>query len=201
VRSTCSAAVRLANNHGDDGYRFHDVFHLAYAAVLGWSPVTRGLLRCKRKSDPTTDEVEDGGRAAVIEEGVAALAYAHARTRDFLEGATEVDHNVLEDIRRLTAHLEVQVRTPAEWEQAILVGFEVWRELRKANGGRVTVDLLKRKLFYGSVPSAASKKAPKAHSRGGTLRKTSPKHAKPGTRLAKTAKPVVPGRGRVANYR
>lgn len=27
-----------------DGYRFHDVFHLSYAALLGWSPVTRALL-------------------------------------------------------------------------------------------------------------------------------------------------------------
>src|SRR5690606_38448163 len=25
----------------EDGYRFHDVFHLANAAVLGWSPVIR----------------------------------------------------------------------------------------------------------------------------------------------------------------
>ena len=29
----------------DDGYRFHDVFHLAYAAVLRWSPVTRANLK------------------------------------------------------------------------------------------------------------------------------------------------------------
>ena len=38
------------NSHEDDGYRYHDVFHLAYAAVLGWSPVCRALLKCKRKS-------------------------------------------------------------------------------------------------------------------------------------------------------
>ncbi len=61
------------NAYDPDGYRFHDVFHLAYATVLGWSPITRGLLRRKRKSRPLLDEVEDGGRAAVIEEGVVAL--------------------------------------------------------------------------------------------------------------------------------
>jgi NTP pyrophosphatase (non-canonical NTP hydrolase) len=60
------------NAYDPDGYRFHDVFHFAYAAVLGWSPITRALLRRKRKSRPLLDEVEDGGRAAVIEEGVAA---------------------------------------------------------------------------------------------------------------------------------
>jgi hypothetical protein len=46
------------------GYRFHDVFHLAFAAVLGWSPITRALLKRKRKSSPEVDEVEDRGRSA-----------------------------------------------------------------------------------------------------------------------------------------
>lgn len=141
------------NNYGDDGYRFHDVFHFAYAAVLGWSPVSRGLLDCKRRSNPLTDEVEDGGRAAVIEEGVSALVYAHARARDFLEGATEVDHDIITMARKMTEHLEVRARTDAEWEKAILVGFRVWRQVRKENGGRVTVDLEKRDLFYASSPA------------------------------------------------
>ena len=38
-----------------DGYRFHDVFHLAHAAVLHWSPTFRALIRQKRKSDPEFD--------------------------------------------------------------------------------------------------------------------------------------------------
>ena len=33
------------NAYDDDGYRFHDVMHLAFAALLGWSPVLRKLLR------------------------------------------------------------------------------------------------------------------------------------------------------------
>jgi NTP pyrophosphatase (non-canonical NTP hydrolase) len=37
------------NAHDPDGYRFHDVFHLAYMTVLGWSPVVRKLLGRKRK--------------------------------------------------------------------------------------------------------------------------------------------------------
>ena len=44
-------SVELTDNAYDpDGYRFHDVFHFAYAAVLGWSPITRAMLRRKRKS-------------------------------------------------------------------------------------------------------------------------------------------------------
>ncbi len=34
-----------------DGYRFHDVFHFAHAAILHWSPTFRALIKHKRKSD------------------------------------------------------------------------------------------------------------------------------------------------------
>lgn len=50
------------NAYVSDGYRFHDTFHFAFAAVLGWSPITRWLLNRKRKSRPEVDEVEDGVR-------------------------------------------------------------------------------------------------------------------------------------------
>jgi len=51
------------NSYKDDGYRFHDVIHLALMANLGWSPVLRKLLKTKRKSAPKVDRVEDGARA------------------------------------------------------------------------------------------------------------------------------------------
>lgn len=60
-------------------YRFHDVFHLAYAAVLGWSPVLRALLKCKRKSHPWLDENQDGARAILIEEGISTFVFNHAK--------------------------------------------------------------------------------------------------------------------------
>jgi len=51
-------------NYSDDGYRYHDVFHLAYAALLGWSPVSRAFFKVKRDSDSRLREVEDGGRSS-----------------------------------------------------------------------------------------------------------------------------------------
>src|SRR5690606_26590677 len=68
------------NAYENDGYRFHDVFHLAYAAVLGWSPICRSkrFFNCKRKSDRKVDEVEDGGRSAVIEEAISAIVFENA---------------------------------------------------------------------------------------------------------------------------
>lgn len=126
--------------HVDDGYRFHDVFHLAYTATLGWSPVTRKLLGRKRKSNAETDEAEDGGRAIVIEEGIAATAFAYATSHNYLEGITRLDFPLLDAIKAICSPLEVGIRTAADWENAILTGFAAWRQLRDNNGGIVTIN-------------------------------------------------------------
>jgi NTP pyrophosphatase (non-canonical NTP hydrolase) len=148
------------NSYDPDGYRFHDVFHFAYAAVLGWSPITRALLRRKRKSQPLLDEVEDGGRAAAIEEGVAALVFDYARRHHFLEGVAALDFQLLRTIKYMTSHLEVRNCTTGEWEQAILQGFKVWRAMLAARGGHIAVDLDTRRIIYlgevsGSPPCVA----------------------------------------------
>ena len=140
------------NAYDPDGYRFHDVFHFAYAAILGWSPITRGLLRRKRKSNPLLDEVEDGGRAAVIEEGIAALVFDYARRHRMLEGVTTVDFNLLRTIKEMTAHLEVRECTTGEWEQAILKGFAVWRDVVAHGGGQIAVDMDRRRITYDGPP-------------------------------------------------
>ena len=81
------------NAYEDDGYRLHDVFHLSFLAKLGWSPVLRGktLFNCKRKSNSEVDEVQDGGRAAVIDEAIAALIFTEAKKNSFFEGVDSVE--------------------------------------------------------------------------------------------------------------
>lgn len=138
------------NAYDPDGYRFHDIFHLAYAAVLGWSPVTRSLLHRKRKSDPQVDEVEDGGRAVAIEEGIAAMVFAYASQHRMLRGIGTVDYSLLRTIRDMTAHLEVSARTAAEWQDAIIQGFDVWRAVREVGGGRIRVDRAARQICFES---------------------------------------------------
>ena len=143
------------NAYDPDGYRFHDVFHFAYAAVLGWSPITRSLLRRKRKSRPLVDEVEDGGRAAVIEEGIAALAFAYATRHHMLEGVSVIDFQLLRTVKEMTSHLEVRQCTTGEWEQSILQGFRVWRAVLAARGGRIAVDLDQRRIDYLGPPGTS----------------------------------------------
>jgi NTP pyrophosphatase (non-canonical NTP hydrolase) len=136
-----------------DGYRFHDVFHLSHAAVLSWSPVMRGFLRCRRVSQPDKNEIEDGGRAKVIDEAVAALVYDYARKQRYLEGITTLDFRLLSAIKSLTFQLEVRDKTAWEWEQAIFQGYDVWRALRDNNGGRIAVDLEERTITYAQATS------------------------------------------------
>jgi hypothetical protein len=136
------------NAYDPDGYRFHDAFHLAYAAVLGWSPVVRHLLRRKRKSNPIVDHVEDGGRAVVIEEGVAAITFDYAKAHDFLAGVTALDESILRTIVGVTSHLEVSRCSPGDWEIAVLQGFDAWRGLIEHGGGRLAVDLDARSILF-----------------------------------------------------
>ncbi|KOP24979.1 nucleotide pyrophosphohydrolase [Hapalosiphon sp. MRB220] len=136
------------NSYSKDGYRFHDVFHLSYAAVLGWSPVTRSNLKCKRKSNPTVDEVEDGGRAIAIEEGISALVFSYAKDHNLFKGISTVDYQLLKTIKNMTSHLEVARCSLSDWEKAILTGYKVWWQVNKNGGGIVVVDLNARSITY-----------------------------------------------------
>ncbi|HLP90427.1 MAG TPA: nucleoside triphosphate pyrophosphohydrolase family protein [Nostocaceae cyanobacterium] len=136
------------NSYSDDGYRFHDVFHFSYMAVLGWSPVTRRNLKCKRKSNLLTDEVEDGGRAIAIEEGISALVFSYAKRHNFLEDISAIDYHLLKTIKNMTEHLEVSRCCLGAWEKAILQGYEVWRQVKNNKGGTVIIDMDKSFIRY-----------------------------------------------------
>ena len=136
------------NSYDPDGYRFHDVFHFAYAALLGWSPVTRKFLERKRKTHASVDEVEDGGRASAIEEGISALIFEYARRHQFLKDVSTVDSQLLRTVKDMTSKLEVRRCTAREWEQAILEGYRVWRLVYESRGGFVEVNLDSRTIQY-----------------------------------------------------
>lgn len=134
------------NARFSDGYRFHDVFHLGYLAVLGWSPILRALLKRKRKADRETDRAEDGARACAVEEAIAAFVFEMARPYEFFDGVSHIDDQILRGVRAVAGGLEVAECTAGDWERAILTGFEAWRGLRDAGRGVVRVDRGERKL-------------------------------------------------------
>jgi NTP pyrophosphatase (non-canonical NTP hydrolase) len=139
------------NSYEEDHYRFHDAFHLAHAAVLGWSPVFRWMLKAKRKEDLTVDRVEDGARAIALEEGLTAFVFSEAAQRGFFVATERVDWDLLKTVRRMVVNLEVGDQPPNAWRLAILEGYKVWRQLRQHGGGIVEGDLDARSIRFISL--------------------------------------------------
>jgi NTP pyrophosphatase (non-canonical NTP hydrolase) len=150
------------NAYVDDGYRFHDVIHLALIAHLGWSPVVRGLMKRKRKSkNDRVDEVEDGGRAQVVEELVIKAIHSEGDrqanqagrcivgnpTRLFPDRSL-INFHLLKTLRTYVDKLEVWDNTFWEWENAIFEGCDMFFQLCNEKQGTVHVDLKKRQLTF-----------------------------------------------------
>lgn len=135
----------------DDDYRFHDVFHLANAAILGWSPVLRALFRLKRKSNPQIDEAQDGARAILIEEGVSTLIFQRALRLKYFESIRSLDYPLLKLIPEFVSGYEVEKCPLWQWEKAILDCFTVFRQLQKYRRGLVTADLKKRTISFDEL--------------------------------------------------
>ena len=144
----------LTDNIADrDGYRFHDVFHFANAAILHWSPVMRALIRHKRKSNPKFDEEQDSGRAIVVEEGVAAWIFSRAKELNFFENQEKVSLGILKTIGEFVSGYEVEKCPLKLWEKAILEGYAVFRQLKENQGGWIIGNREQRTIKYMSLES------------------------------------------------
>lgn len=149
------------NYHGEDGYRFHDVLHLANACILGWSPVLRKLLGRKRRSDVNFDRNEDGARAILVEELVVKYAHSFGQSllleqspekdpdMEMLFGRTgDFSHALWKHLRHLARGLEVEKNSFREWREATVVGHRLFHLIRSAGGGTVVADLASRSLTF-----------------------------------------------------
>ena len=128
----------------EDGYRYHDIIHLAHATVLGWSPVLRALIGAKRKDVGDCDRVQDGARAIAIEEGLAAFVFSYFEQFDFKPDAFSWE--LLKHVQRTVRVLEVASQPLIAWRSAYTQAFEIFPRLCKAKGGVVECDLDTREL-------------------------------------------------------
>lgn len=136
------------NRDDNDDYRYHDALHLAHMAVLGWSPTFRRLLDVKRKGDRDIDRIQDGGRSSALEEGLTAYVFSVATEHSLFASSHQIPADLIKACQRMTSHLEVAERTAADWEYAILAGYNVFRQLQKHRGGTVHADLIARSLTF-----------------------------------------------------
>jgi len=131
-----------------DGYRFHDVFHFAHAAILHWSPTFRALIKHKRKDDPIVDEAQDSGRAIVVEEGLTAWIFTRAKELNFFAGQTSISFDLLKTVQQFVSGYEVEKCPLSLWEIAILKGYDVFRQVKRNSGGVVIGDRAARIIEY-----------------------------------------------------
>lgn len=136
------------NSKVNDFYRFHDVFHYTFATMLGWSPCTRAMMNRKRKSNPNIDEIEDGARATITEESISLIIFNKAKRKNFFEEDSKINLSLLNQIKEMTTPFEVTVKSKKDWENAILKGYSLFRELVKNNGGEIHFDMIKQAAVY-----------------------------------------------------
>jgi NTP pyrophosphatase (non-canonical NTP hydrolase) len=134
------------NSSVEDGYRYHDIIHLAHASVLGWSPVLRALMGAKRKSVHDLDRTEDGARAIAVEEGLSAFVFNYLEPSGFTPDALNWD--LYQHIRRSVRGLEVASQPVSAWRRAYGQAFPIFLQLRSAGGGTVHCDLDEREMRF-----------------------------------------------------
>jgi NTP pyrophosphatase (non-canonical NTP hydrolase) len=164
------------NSYDPDGYRFHDVLHLAHVAHLGWSPVMRQLMKRKRKDDkdPKVDEVEDGARARIVEEAILKVIHSEGadiaeilhpklspEDRPLFEDGIDIPLSFFKLIGRYVKGLEVGKNSFEEWKAAIRDGHQIYQSLVKEGQGTVSVDLDARTIsfrpeVYVDIPAAVA---------------------------------------------
>jgi len=128
------------NSYTADFYRYHDVFHLTYAARIGWSPCTRAMLRRKRKSNALIDEVEDGARAQITEEAIALMLFNDAKGKNYYAGEHEIDPKVFDLVLAMCSGIEAATIAREAWLDTILESFRLFRLLIAHEGGRICFD-------------------------------------------------------------
>lgn len=156
----------LQDNHRDgDGYRYHDAIHVAFAVHLGWSPNLRKFMNLKRRSNKEIDDIEDGGRAAILEEMIILQVHTYAsKLKSYINEAKGKpssqqfakspfdDPNVLtfefiRNLHQLSKGYEVFHSKEADWRKAICDGYGMYIRLQEA-GGVLKANMRERTLTY-----------------------------------------------------
>ncbi|HEX8762526.1 MAG TPA: hypothetical protein VF733_02090 [Candidatus Saccharimonadales bacterium] len=122
----------------DDGYRFHDPFHMSLMTMTGYSAVARSLLRLKRRSNPDYDFSDDGPRAIATEEAVFnSLGMHRAFPGGILMPNLDLFAEAYESQRDLSKVMSGDVKIPlSDWKKAIKIGVRLLTLLDGTIGGR-----------------------------------------------------------------
>ena len=144
---------KLTNNSSvDDGYRFHDAFHIGIMAKLGWSPVMRSLLGVKRRGNPRIDEIDDGARAIIFEESLFDfLGMSDFERGESIEQSIDLTFASL-SLQKFFRSRSIEEKPPeySQIEDALLEGAQLFHQVRQNLGGYVIANLDNKSTIYQS---------------------------------------------------
>jgi hypothetical protein len=123
------------------GLRYVEVFHLAHAVVLGWSPNTGRFLATDVQHEDSAESGDVGLEYAI---SALTLVYAATANRDLAQ-AKIVDPDLAAQIAALAAP-QVPQFTQADWQRAASEGIDAWRQLIAGTGQRVELDFVSHQL-------------------------------------------------------
>ncbi len=132
--------------HDSDDFRYHDVFHAVFAAVLGWSPVLRLLMGFRREGNFETLLIDDGNRAIIVEEAIVELVICTYRRYGKLDQSQLA--NLASNAMLLTAQLEVSSVSEQRWYDALSTGVSLWLEVKELSSCRLTIDRQKQSVSH-----------------------------------------------------
>jgi MazG C-terminal domain len=127
------------------GHRWIDALYLAHAVCLGWSPVLRRTAGLRRSSTADVDQVEDAEAAVAVEQAIARTTFRYARDRQWLHKG-HIQCGLIDEVRNMTAGLEVQTATRDAWAHTISSGLRCLRALWLNDGGVLIGDMRYRML-------------------------------------------------------
>ena len=86
-----------------------------------------------------------------MRKGLAAWIFSCAKHLNFFEGQDSVSFDLLKTVQQFVQGYEVEKCPLKLWERAILEGYEVFRLIRKNNGGIVVGDRETRTIKYKPI--------------------------------------------------
>lgn len=83
-----------------------------------------------------------------MEEGLTTWIFGRAKELNYFEGKKAISFDLLKTVQQFVAGYEVEACPLSLWELAILRGYDVFRWIKKNNGGLVIGDRRKRTIDY-----------------------------------------------------
>lgn len=132
----CGNAI-TDNSYDSDFYRYHDIFHYAFATLLGDTPCATALF-----TNQATDK-----RETLLEEAISLIIFSEAKRKNYFD-RQNISRRMLRLILDLTEESKSLRHDTSAWENAIMKAYEIFRLLIQHRGGIVYCDRLAKTISY-----------------------------------------------------